>query len=164
MSGDRRLGFTRVRDLLAVGLFAAIAGYLLVRLNYGRMPVLPRLAGVAAALVGVAEAVAGWGLRGRIRAAAQARRSDQPPPRPVPPLTAARAVLAAKATALAGAAFAGLWLGLLAYVLPAADDVAAASADTVTAFIGLIGALVMIAGALFLEHCCRAPAEPPGAR
>jgi len=164
MSADRRLGFTRVRDLLAVGLLAAIAGYVLVRLNYGRMPVLPRLAGVVAALVGLAEAVAGWGLRSRIRAAAHPRRPDDPPARPVPPLTAARAVLAAKATSLAGAAFAGLWLGLLAYVLPASDDVAAAGADTVTALIGLVGALVMVAGALFLEHCCRIPAEPPGAR
>jgi hypothetical protein len=163
MSADRSLGFTRIRDLLAVGLLAAIAGYVLVRLNYGRMPVLPRLAGVVATLVGLAEAVAGWGLRSRIRAAAQPRR-DQPQVRPVPPLTAARAVLAAKATSLAGAAFAGLWLGLLAYVLPASDDLVAAGADTVTSLIGLVGALVMIAGALFLEHCCRAPAEPPSAR
>ncbi len=164
MSADRRLGFTRVRDLLAVGLLAAIAGYVVVRLNYGRMPVLPRLAGVVAAIVGLAEAVAGWGLRSRIKAAAQPRGGGEPPVKPVPPLTAARAVLAAKATSLAGAAFAGLWLGLLAYVLPASDDVAAAGADTVTALIGLVGALVMIAGALFLEHCCRAPAAPPGAR
>jgi hypothetical protein len=166
MSADRRLGFTRVRDLLAVGFFALIAGYLLIRLNYGRIPVLPRLAGVVAALVGVAEAVAGWGLRSRIRAASGTGgdRTNGPATRPVPPLTAARAVQAAKATSLAGAAFAGLWLGLLAYVLPAAADVAAAGEDTTTALIGLLGALVMIAGALFLEHCCRAPAEPPGAR
>ena len=164
MSADRRLGFTRARDLLAVGLFAAIAGYVLVRLNYGRMPVLPRLAGVVAALVGLAEAVAGWGLRSRIRAASRPRRNAEPPINPVPPLTAARAVLAAKATSLAGAAFAGLWLGLLVYVLPASDDVLAAGADTVTALIGLVGALVMVAGALFLEHCCRAPVEPPGVR
>ena len=38
-----------------------------VRLSYQRMPPLPRFAGLAAALVGIGEAVAGFGLRSRIR-------------------------------------------------------------------------------------------------
>ena len=46
--------------------------------------------------------------------------------KPVPPLTAARAVMAAKATSLAGAAVAGLWVGLLLYVLPSWSELAAA--------------------------------------
>jgi len=43
----------------------------------------------------------------------------------------------------------------------------AASRDTTTAFIGLIGAAIMIGGALFLEHCCRTPpqrSDPPEGR
>ena len=54
---------------------------------------------------------------------ASARR---PGTRPVQPLVAARAVLVAKASALAGAIMAGAWAGLLAYVLPRSGDVAAA--------------------------------------
>jgi hypothetical protein len=75
----------------------------------------------------------------------------------VPPFTAARAVMAAKATSLAGAAVAGLWIGLLLYVVPSWSTVAAAQADGISGIIGLVGALVMIGGALYLEHCCRAP-------
>ena len=65
--------------------------------------------------------------------------------------------MAAKATSLAGAAAAGLWVGLLLYVLPSWSAVAAARSDGITAIIGLVGAVIMIGGALFLEYCCRAP-------
>lgn len=156
------MGFTRPRDLLAVGLVAAIIGYALVRLNYQRMPPLPRFAGLAAALLGIGEALAGVGLRSRIRPSQ--RPVGGPPARPagssrppVPPLTAARAVMAAKATSLAAAALTGLWAGLLGYVLPSWSLLAAAQSDGVTGIIGLVGSLVMLGGALFLEHCLRAP-------
>ena len=153
------MGPTRPRDLVAVALVAALVGYLLVRLNYGRIPPLPRLAGVAAAALGVAEAIFGHGLRARIQGARRSGGSQGRPP--VPALTAARAVMAAKATSLAGAAFGGLWVGLLAYVLPDAGLVLAARSDAVTAAVGLSGAVVMIAGALYLEFCCRAPDDRP---
>ena len=151
----QRMGITRPQDLLAVALVAAVVGYALVRLNYQRMPPLPRFAGVAAAILGIGEAIAGRGLRSRIRppeARGQARIRT-----PVPPLTAARAVMAAKATSLAGAALAGLWVGLLVYVLPSWALLPAAQSDGVTGIIGLVGAVVMMGGALYLEHCCRAP-------
>lgn len=153
------MGPTRPRDLVAVALLAVVVGYLLVRLNYGRIPPLPRLAGLAAAALGIAEAIFGHGLRARIQGT---RRSDGPQRRPpVPALTAARAVMAAKATSLAGAAFGGLWVGLLAYVLPDAGMILAARSDAVTAAVGLSGAVVMSAGALYLEFCCRAPDDRP---
>ncbi len=153
-----RMGPTRPGDLVVVALVAAVAGYLLVRLNYGRIPPLPRPAGLGAAVLGIAEAIVGHGLRSRI----QADRTDgrRPVRPPVPPLTAARAVMAAKATALAGAALFGLWLGLLAFVLPDSSIVTAARSDTVTGGIGLAGGAVMVVGALYLEFCCRAPEDP----
>lgn len=161
MSTDRepvfRMGPTRPRDLGAVALVAAVLGYLLVRLSYGSIPPLPRLAGAAAAALGIAEAIFGHGLRTRIQSV---HRPDDVQARPpVPPLTAARAVMAAKATSLAGAAFGGLWLGLLAYVLPSSGMVLAARSDAVTAAVGLSGSVVMTAGALYLEFCCRAPRD-----
>jgi hypothetical protein len=151
-----RMGFTRPRDLLVVGAVAAVLAYVAMRLSYQRLPPLPRFAGLAAALVGVGEAVAGFGLRRRIQLRERTA-TVVLTRKPVPPLTAARAVMAAKATSLAGAAVAGLWIGLLLYVLPSWSTVAAAQADGVTGIIGLIGAVIMIGGALFLEHCCRAP-------
>ncbi len=156
------MGPTRPRDLFAVALVAAIAAYVLVRLNYGSIPALPRFAGVAAAVLGIAEAVFGYGLRARIQAnSTPGSRASRPP---VPPLTAARAVMTAKASALAGAALAGLWFGLLAYVLPDSGMISAARSDTATAVIGLCCAAVMLVGALYLEFCCRAPEDPPDGR
>jgi Protein of unknown function (DUF3180) len=152
---SNRMGFTRPMDLLAVALVATVLGYLLVRLSYQRIPPLPRFAGLAAALLGIGEAVVGFGLRSRIRP--RERSAVVTPPKPVPPLTAARALMAAKATSLAGAAVAGLWVGLLIYVLPSWSVLEAARADGITGIIGLVGAVIMIGGALFLEHCCRAP-------
>ncbi len=153
---DHRMGFTRARDLLAVAAVGVVVGYLLVRLSYQRLPPLPRYAGVPAALLGIGEAVAGWGLRDRIRRSGRPS-GDGAAAKPVEPLTAARAVITAKATSLAGAALAGLWVGLLLYVVPSWSDLAAARADGITGIIGLVGAVVMVAGALFLEYCCRAP-------
>jgi len=151
-----RMGFTRPRDLIVVAVVAALLAYLLVRLSYQRIPPLPRFAGLAAALVGIGEAVAGFGLRRRIQPPERTT-AGIPTRKPVPPLTAARAVMTAKATSLAGAAVAGLWIGLLLYVLPSWSAVAAAQADGITGIIGLAGAVIMIGGALYLEYCCRAP-------
>lgn len=156
MADSNRMGFTRPRDLLAVAVIALVLGYVVVRLSYQRMPPLPRLAGAAAALVGIGEAVVGFGLRSRIRPPERSAGSVATR-KPVPPLTAARAVMTAKATSLAGAALAGLWAGLLLYVLPSWSVLAAAQSDGITGIIGLVGALIMVGGALFLEHCCRAP-------
>jgi hypothetical protein len=170
---DNGVGPTRVRDLLTVFAVAAVIGYALTRFNYTALPRLPRLAGLSAALLGVGEVVAGYGLRRRIQArrprvdsaaeqAFDAARRTLPPP--VPPLMAARALSVAKASALAGAALAGLWVGFGAYVLPDAARAAAPAADSVTAVVGLIGAVVLIGGALFLEYCCRAPDDGTSAR
>lgn len=169
------LGPTRVRDLALVFAVAGVLAYALTRFNYSALPTLPRFAGLSAMLLGIGEAVAGWGLRRRIQARARAAherdvggraipRSAQPLPPPVPPLAAARALAVAKASALAGAAFAGLWVGFGAYVLPLADQATAAASDSVTAIVGLAGAAVLMSGAGWLEFCCRAPDGGTGRR
>jgi hypothetical protein len=144
---------TRPRDLVAPALAAAVVVHLLVRLSYGSLPAFPGTAGVPLAVLGVAEAIGGSALRARIR--------HRPGTRPVQPLVAARAVLVARASALAGALVAGAWAGLLGYVAPRSADIAAAGGDTLAATIGLVGALALVAGALWLQHCCRTPDDPP---
>lgn len=156
MTEPNRMGFTRARDLLAVAGVALVLGYLLTRLSYQRLPPLPRFAGVPAALLGIGEAVAGYGLRSRIRQRGGSA-SGAVPAKPVAPLTAARAVMTAKATSLAGAALIGLWAGLLVYVVPSWSLLAAAREDGITGIIGVVGAVIMTAGGLFLEYCCRVP-------
>jgi len=169
MSDDpsRRLQFTRIRDLIAVFLALAVLAWLAVRLAYSVLPVLPRLAGISAALVGVAEALVGFNARARIRAFSgptdiHRRSSPWGELKPLPPLVAARLLALAKATSLAGAGLTGIWVGVLVYVLPKVSSLTAAGSDAVTAVIGAIAALVMTGGALWLERCCLAPDPPPG--
>jgi Protein of unknown function (DUF3180) len=145
---------TRPRDLLAVALVTAVLGNLVVRLAYGSLPAFPLLAGATFGVLGAAEAIAGSRLRARIR--------RRPGSQPVQPLVAARAVLVAKASALAGAIMAGAWGGLLAHALPRANDVTAAASDALSGGVGLVCAFGLVAGALWLEHCCRTPDEPGG--
>ena len=143
---------TRPADLVLPALGAAVAVHLLVRLTYGSLPTFPLGAGVPLAVLGAAEAIGGTALRARIR--------RRPGTRPVPPLVAARAVLLARASALAGALMVGAWAGLLGYVAPRGADIAAAAGDTVAAAVGLLGALALVAGGLWLQHCCRTPDDP----
>lgn len=144
---------TKARDLVVAGVVAAVLGHLLVRLTYGSLPAFPAPAGVTLAVLGVAEVVAGNMLRARIR--------RRPGSRPVQPLVTARAVVVAQASALGGVVVAGLWAGLLVYVLPLTGDVVAASGDTAASVVGLVSALVLVGGGLWLERCLRAPREPP---
>lgn len=146
---------TRPRDLLVVGLVTSVVVNLLVRLAYGSLPGFPPLAGVTLGVLGLAEALAGNGLRARIQ--------RRPGTRPVEALLAARAVLVAKASAVAGSVVAGCWAGLLAHVLPRSAEVTAAAADTVSAVVGFVCALGLVGGGLWLEHCLRTPDDPdPG--
>lgn len=143
---------TRQRDLFAVALVTAVLVNLLVRLTYGSLPELPLFAGATIGALGAAEAIGGSMLRARIR--------RRPGTRPVQPLVAARAVLLAKASSLAGAIMTGVWGGLLAHVLPLAGDIAAAGGDALAGTVGIVCALGLVAGALWLEHCCRTPDDP----
>lgn len=163
-----------MRDLLVVAVVAAAAAYVLTRFNYSSFPRLPRLAGATAALLGIGEAVAGVGLRRRIQQNyGRDRQGEGPrqrmpqglPGLPVPPLVAARALQVAKASALAGAALTGVWVGFALYVIPHASQAVVMGADTVTAIVGAACAVVLLAGALWLEYCCRTPDDdaPPGA-
>jgi hypothetical protein len=144
--------FTRARDLIGAGVVAAILVNLLMRLSYGAVPLLPQLAGLPLLAFAAAEVVLGNTLRARIR--------HRPGTRPVPALTAAKAVALAKASSLAGAITVGAWLGVLAHVLPLRSEVPAAASDTITASIGAVCAGLLVAAGLWLEHCCRTPDFP----
>ncbi|MDQ4105418.1 MAG: DUF3180 domain-containing protein [Actinomycetota bacterium] len=144
--------FTRARDLIAAGAVAAVLVNLLLQLSYGDMPTLPQLAGTTLLAFAIAEVVLGSSLRARIR--------QRPGTRPVQALTAAKAVVLAKASSLAGAITGGAWLGVLGYVLPLRSELQSAASDTVTASIGAVCAAALVAAALYLEHCCRTPEGP----
>ncbi|MDR7301689.1 DUF3180 domain-containing protein [Haloactinomyces albus] len=144
--------YTKSRHLVIAGLIAAVLVYFAVRVGYGDLPRLPLLAGATLLVIAVVDAILALVLRPRI----QRRQGTEP----VDPMTATRAVALAKASSMAGAIMCGVWLGLLAYLLPMFSDVQAARSDTGTAIVGMVSAGALIAAGLWLEFCLRNPDEP----
>jgi peptidoglycan/LPS O-acetylase OafA/YrhL len=129
----------------------ALAAWLLLRTVYEKLPPLP-WTGVPALLVAaVVEAWTGRDLQNRIAG----RRGLKP----AAPLFVSRMVALAKATALAGAAIAGLAAGFVIY-LSGSLNASVPRQDAVTAAITLAAAVVLSCAALYLEYCCRVPDTP----
>jgi hypothetical protein len=160
----------RRRDLVVLAAGLALAGWLLVRSWYGSLPALDWWLPAPLAVLAVAEALGARTLRARLDDQRQARAGRRPPQReavaralePVEPMLVARLAVLAQASAYVGAAFAGLWTGVLAHVGPAADRVQAAGSDAVTAGIGIGCSAGLVAAALWLESACRVPPDEEG--
>jgi Protein of unknown function (DUF3180) len=146
------LASTRLRDLAGYAVASALVVWLALRQWYGDLPRLSWFLPLSLGLLAAAEAIAGGQLRARIR--------RRPGIRPVQPLVAARSLALAKASAVVGAVMLGVWAGLLLYVLPRLDYLAAADGDARTGSIGVVAATSLVAAALWLEWCCRTPSPP----
>lgn len=141
--------FTRWRDLVLLAVIVGVLANLLLHIGYGSLPPVPRLTGITLGVLAAVELGVAFNLRARI--------NHKEGTTPVPALTAARAVLLAKASSKAGAVMAGVWAALLVYVVPDLGLVTAASDDAWTSVIGLVCALALVGAALWLEWCCKTP-------
>lgn len=139
--------FTRPRDLLIAGVLGLAAGYGLFEAAYGALPPLPTLAGITLLLLAIVEVVLAVGIRGRIRHGRVVHDG----------VGVARAVVLAKASSMLGSVMLGGWLGVLVYLAPRLDRLAAARGDLPSVLVGIGCAAALIAAALWLEHCCRDP-------
>ncbi|MGY1635713.1 DUF3180 domain-containing protein [Geodermatophilus sp. SYSU D00742] len=160
------------RDLVVLAVGLAVAAWLVVRAAYGSLPELGWWLPVPLAVLAVAELLGARTLRARLAAQRDRRppaeRGTAPPVRPVEPMLVARAAVLAQASAYVGAAFVGIWLGVLAHVAPAVSRLEAAGGDTVTGVVGVVCAAALTGAALVLESVCRVPPstgddEPPAA-
>lgn len=139
---------TRTSTLAIVAVACALAAWLLLHSVYTKLPPLP-WTGVPALLVAAfAEAWTGRDLQNRIAG----RRGLKP----VAPLFVSRMVALAKASALAGAAIAGLAGGFVIY-LAGQLNAPVPRQDALTAAISLAAAVILACAALYLEYCCRVP-------
>ncbi|MGE0218680.1 DUF3180 domain-containing protein [Mycolicibacterium sp.] len=150
------MGPTRKRDLLAAVVVAAVVGYLLVRGAYKWFPPITGWTGVS--LLGVAVAVAGWGFH--VRAKIRDGEIGDGPGR-LHPLAVARSVVIAKASAWMGSVVLGWWLAVLVYLLPRRGTLRVAAQDTPGVAVAALCAAALVVAALWLQHCCRSPEEPP---
>jgi len=144
------MGPTKLSSLVVAALAAAAVGWLVISNWYVQMPVLPWLSSVTLAALAVLEGYAAVNTRARI--------DRQPGQDPVDPLLVARFVVLAKASALAGAIFAGFYAGLVLWLF--IQQTRAANNDLPAASGGLIAAVALVVAALWLERSCRVPERP----
>jgi hypothetical protein len=150
------MGPTRVRDLAAATVVVGMIGYVVVSSSYRWFPPITVLTGLS--LLAVAAVEAGWGFYVRSKIG-EAKIGDAPGW--LHPLAVARAVMISKASAWVGALVLGWWLAVLLYLLPKRGVLRVAGEDSVGAAVAAVSALALVVAALWLQHCCKSPNEPP---
>ncbi len=144
---------TNPATLLLAGVITAALAWLVMEQSYGSLPKLPWLPPVTIFALAVVEAV--------LARTTKARIEHRPGTARVDPLSVARFVVLAKASALAGALIAGAYGGMSGWlILQRGRGLAAAADDTPAAVAGLIGALALVVAGLLLERACRVPKRP----
>ncbi|WP_327143346.1 DUF3180 domain-containing protein [Nocardia sp. NBC_01327] len=147
---------TRILDLCANVALAAVVAWIATNVAYSSFPPISVFSGASLLPVAVLEVVLAFVIRSRVE-----NRGIGPGSGQLHPITAARAVALAKASGQVGSLVGGIWLGFLIWLLPQRPEIRAAASDTPGAVVGLIAGLVLVAAALWLEYCCRAPIDPP---
>ena len=159
----------RRRDLVVLAIGLTVATWLVVRATYGSIPQLLWWMPLPLLVLAIAEALGARTLKVRLeaerraRAAARHDRSEaarpeaSPEVRPVEPMLVARLAVLAQASAYVGAAFAGIWGGLLLHTGPAIGQLQSAGGDSLAASLGVVFSVALVVGALLLESVCRVP-------
>jgi hypothetical protein len=137
--------------LLLTALVSGLVVYVLFRLAYSDLPPLPSTAALSTALLAAAVAFAAPSVRGRL--------AGRPGTKPILPMVVARMAALAKACSALGALLVGAWGGVGVYLAPRLEA-ATPRRDAVTAGLGFIAALALVAAALWLENVCRVKNPP----
>ncbi len=142
---------TRVSTLVVVAVICALAGWLVLKSVYAKLPPLPWTGVPALLIAAAAEAWTGLDLRARIAG----RRGLKP----AAPLFVSRMVALAKASSLGAAAIAGFAASFDIY-LSGSLNAAVPRQDALTSVVTFAAAVVLGCAALYLEYCCRVPGDP----
>jgi hypothetical protein len=142
---------TRISTLVIIAVVCAAAGWLLLRTVYTKLPPLPWTGVPALLIAAAAEAWMGRDIKARI--------AGRPRSKPVEPLFVSRMVALAKASSVAAAIIAGLAAGFDLY-LAGSLTASTPRQDALTAVITFVAAILLACAALYLEYCCRVPADP----
>ncbi|MER6944403.1 DUF3180 domain-containing protein [Nonomuraea sp. NPDC000554] len=142
---------TRPGPLVGLVIVVGLVTWAVVRQFYDELPIVPWTAIPTVLLLALGEAYSGWVTKARI-----ARKPDT---KPVEPLAVARLAALAKASAYAGAVFAGVFAGFALFTVQMLTKETPRfeffiATGSFLAFVVLIGA------ALYLEHSCRIPKGP----
>jgi len=146
---------TRIRTLVGMAVIAGAVGWGVVQVVdawFGRLVPVPWLA--AAALWLLAGAMLYWTISSRPRL------QRRPGAKPMPPLVAARTAALAMAASRIGSLVAGFYAGVAVGIVPSLGT-PTGSQTFWSAGLASLGALALVAAALWLEHVCRLPIGPP---
>jgi len=149
------MGPTRKRDLTGAIVGVAIVAWLLMHVLYHYFPPITAWTGLSLLAVAAVEAAWAVSVRAKIRDGQIGVGGGR-----LHPLTVARSVVIAKASAWVGALMAGWWIGVLVYLLPRRTELRVAGADTPGSVIAALSALALVAAAIWLQQCCKSPGEP----
>jgi hypothetical protein len=148
------MGPTRKRDLTAAVVGVAILTWLLMRVLYHYFPPITLWTGLSLLAVAAVEAAWAVSVRAKIRDGQVGVGGGR-----LHPLTVARSLVIAQASAWVGALMLGWWSGVLVYLwLRRTERVAGAFIPG--AVVAAFSALALVAAALWLQHCCKSPGEP----
>jgi Protein of unknown function (DUF3180) len=150
------MGPTRKRDLTAAVVGAAVLSFLLITVLYRWFPPITVWTGLSLLAAAIAEALWARYVRAKI-----SEGEGGVGPNWLHPLAVARTVLVAKASAWMGALVLGWWVGVLVYFLPRRSWLRAAAEDTTGTVVAAVSALALLVAALWLQHCCISPQDPP---
>jgi hypothetical protein len=148
------MGPTRKRDLTAAVVGVAILTWLLMRILYHYFPPITMWTGLS--LLAVAAIEAGWAVS--VRAKIGDGQIGVGGGR-LHPLTVARSVVVAKASAWVGALMLGWWTGVLIFLLLRRGEQVAGSFIP-GAVVAAVSALALVVAAVWLQHCCKSPGDP----
>ncbi len=148
------MGPTHKRDLAAAVVGVAIVAWLLMRVLYHYFPPITLWTGLS--LLAVAAIEAGWAVS--VRAKIGAGQIGVGGGR-LHPLTVARSVVIAKASAWVGALMLGWWAGVLVFLLLRRSE-QVAGIFIPGAAVAAASALALVVAAMWLQHCCKSPGDP----
>ncbi|CAB4632606.1 unannotated protein [freshwater metagenome] len=147
---------TKISFLLLIAASAALTGFFGATVLVGRgfqVPVSPAnllitLGAIATVLLGLSIPI--WRYRNALKAAGPKR------PKRVDPFYAVRVLLLAKASAIAGALFAGWHIGVVIFQLSGA---VVAQTLVLQNILGIIASVVLVIAAFVTEQICRLPQD-----
>src|SRR5256885_5100587 len=149
---EPRLHPTNPATLVVLGLGAAAVAWIMVANYYGSIPVIPLLPSFTIFALAAFEAV--------LARTTKARIDRKPHTAPVDPLAVARYVVLAKASSPAASIFAGVYGGILVWLLVQRPQSTTINGDFLATGTGLVAALALVGAALWLERSCRVPKRP----
>jgi hypothetical protein len=144
-----RLAPTRPSTLAVAALATLALTWIAIGNYWYEMPTLPWFPPLTLIGLAVFEAVEALTTRNRIE-----RKSGAGPLRP---LVIARYAVLAKASALAGALFGGMYVGASAWLIEQRGTLSRIGDDLPQALLGAGGSVLLVAAALWLERSCRIP-------